>query len=433
MTAPRVSNRRIAAIAVPALGSLVAEPLYLLVDTAIVGHLGTPQLAALAIATQVLLTIVGLCVFLAYGTTTEVARARGDRGRAALGVQSLWLGAATGAVVAAALLLFADPIATAIGGDTPSADLAARYLRLSAVGVAAQLVAIAGQGWLRGREQLRLALYLVVLGQIVNVIVEVVLIYGFGVGLDGSAISTVVAQLTVAGVTVGLVVRSALATGASMRPSPETLARLSRFGGLLLARSAALSGSYLVVAAFAARISDPAIGAHQVGTQLLWLGALALDALAIAAQVLVAGALGAGDRAEAARVALRITLISAGFGVLVAGSLALAGPAAVTGIFSPDPAVAEAARELWPWLCAIQLLGGVVFALDGILIGAHDGRLLALSMIGAAAVLGVTLIVVGTTTLTALWAALLAMFVARGLALGVRSLRGPLQAAPSGG
>ncbi len=425
-------NRRIAAIAIPALGSLIAEPLYLLVDTAIVGHLGTRELAALAIATQVMLTIVSLCVFLAYGATTEVARVDDERSRAALGAQGLWLGAATGVAVGIGLVVLAGPIANLIGGDSPARDLAARYLRLSAVGVAAQMVAIAGQGWLRGREQLRLALRLVLIGQAINIVAELLLVYVFDLGLDGSALGTVIAQLSVAGVTVWLVWRAARATGASMRPSPATLARLSRFSGLLLVRSAALSGGYLLVGAFAARISEPAVGAHQVATQLLWLGALALDALAIAAQVLVAAALGAGDRTASRAAALRITMWSIVFGVLVAGTLAIAGPTLTTSLFSPDPAVAEAAREIWPWLCAIQLLGGLVFALDGILIGAQDGRVLALSMVAAAAVLLLTLGVLGVSTLTALWASLMAMFVMRTLTLGVRSLRGPLQAAVPG-
>ena len=426
---PSTLNRRIAAIAIPALGSLVAEPLYLLVDTAIVGHLGTRELAALAIATQALLTVVSLCVFLAYGTTTEVARATTARARAALGVQGLWLGAATGAVVATALVLLSDPIADAIGGGSASADLAARYLRISAIGVAAQLVAIAGQGWLRGREQLGIALRLVLLGQAVNLVAEIVLVYGLGLDLDGSALGTVIAQVTLAAATIALVLRSARATGAPLRPSPETLARLARFGGLLIVRSMALTLGYLIIAASAARISDPAVGAHQVATQLLWLDALALDAMAIAAQVLVAAALGARDPAAARSAAARIIWISTGFGLLAGGVLAIAGPTAVTSLFSSDPAVAAAARELWPWLCLVHVVGGTVFALDGVLIGAHDGRALAISMVIAAAVLVATLAVLGNDSLSVLWAALAAMFVARGATLAVRALRGPLQVA----
>lgn len=428
-TTGRALDRRIFAIAIPALGSLIAEPLYLLVDTAIVGHLGTRELAALAIATQALLTIVSLCVFLAYGSTTEVARATDDRSRAALGAQALWLGAATGAAVCVGLIVLAGPIADLIGGDSPARDLAARYLRISALGVAAQMVVIAGQGWLRGRELLATALKLVVLGQVVNIIAEVVLVYGFDLGLDGSAIGTVIAQVLLAVLTARLVIRAARASGASLRPSPATLARLSRFSGLLLVRSAALSGGYLLVGALAARISEPAVGAHQVGTQLLWLGALALDALAIAAQVIIAAALGRGDGAAARHAARRITGWSIFFGLLVSGVLWLVGPEHMARLFSPDPAVGAAAEELWPWLCVLQLIGGLVFALDGILIAAQDGRVLAFSMVAAAAALVATLATLGGDSLAHLWAALLAMFLVRTLTLGVRALRGPLQAA----
>ncbi|MEH3053216.1 MAG: MATE family efflux transporter [Patulibacter minatonensis] len=420
-------DRRIVAIAVPALGSLIAEPLFLMVDAAIVGHLGDRQLAALATASQVLLTIVSLCVFLAYGTTTVVSRAAGERARARLGAQGVWLGAVTGVVVAVALLLLAEPIARLIGGDTPTSELAARYLRLSSPGVAAQLVAIAGQGWLRGREALGTALRLVVAAQLVNLVAELVLVYGLDLGLDGSALGTVVAQLVFATASVTLVVRAARTAGASLGPDPAVLRQMASFGGLLFLRSVSLAGSYLLLTSLAARISDAAEGAHLVANNLLWLGALALDALAIAAQVIVAGALGAGDRAAARAAARRITAISAGCGVAVGGLLWLLGSARVVGLFTDSPAVVGAGAELWPWLCLVQVVGGVVFALDGILIGAEDGRVLALAMVAAAAALLAAIAVLGHDTLRALWAAVLVMFLMRTATLAARCLRGPLQ------
>ena len=431
-THARELDRRIVAIAVPALGSLVAEPLFLLVDAAIVGHLGVQQLAALGIASQVLLTIVSLCVFLAYGTTTVVARARGAQDQAALGAQGAWLGAATGVIVGAILLLFAGPIAHLVGGHTATADLAARYLRLSAVGVAAQLIAIAGQGWLRGREHLGLALVLVLVAQAVNLVAELVLVYGLDQGLDGSALGTVIAQCVIAVATVVLIARACRITGASLAPAPAVLRGMVRFGGLLFVRSLSLAGSYLLLAGLAAHISDAAEAAHLIGNNLLWLGALALDALAIAAQVIIAGALGEQDHAGARRAAARLLLISAGCGVLVGGVLALAGADLVASVFSDDPAVAAAAETLWPWLCAVQVVGGIVFALDGILIGAEDGRALALAMVIAAASLLVSLLIIGTATLAELWAALLVMFLMRTATLSVRALRGPLQGAAVG-
>lgn len=422
--------RRIITLAIPALGSLVAEPLYLLVDTAIVGHLGRQQLAALGLASQALITIAGLCVFLAYGTTTAVARARSDREQAALGVQGAWLAACVGVSVAIVLVLAAGPIMRALGGATQTAELAARYVQLSAPGLAAQLLVLAGQGWLRGREQLGLALRLIVAAQLINVVLEVWFVYGLDLGLDGSAVGTVIAQVWLAVVTLWLLSRQCQATGASRRPVPAQMRAMANFGGLLFARSLALVGSYLLLASLAARISDAALAAHQIAIQLLWLGALALDALAIAAQVLVAGALGAGDSAQARRISWHVVLLSMGFAVLLGGALLVIGPAAMVALFGNDPLVAQAAGELWPWLCAAQLIGGLVFALDGVLIGAQDGRMLALGMVASAAVMVLTVVLVGAGELGQLWLALVALLLARALTLTVRALRGPLQQIP---
>lgn len=425
------TTRRIIALAVPALGSLVAEPLYLLADTAIVGHLGRQQLAALGLASQALITIAGLCVFLAYGTTTAVARARSAREQAELGAQGAWLAACIGAGVAVVLLAAADPIMRALGGETATAEMAARYVRISAIGLGAQLVVIAGQGWLRGREQLGLALRLIVAAQLLNVLLELLLVYGLGFGLDGSALGTVVAQVWLASVTVWLLRRQCTHTGADPRPQVHRMRAMASFGGLLFARSVALVASYLLLASLAARISDAAIAAHQIAIQLLWLGALAMDALAIAAQVLVASALGAGAPARARAIARRVVALSVGFGALLGALLLALGPNLVVAGFGNDPTVADAARELWPWLCAAQLLGGLVFALDGILIGAEDGRMLAVGMLLSAVVMVLTLAAVGAGSLRHLWGALLALLAARALTLTLRAFRGPLQQMPA--
>ncbi len=218
--------------------------------------------------------------------------------------------------------------------------------------------------------------------------------------------------------------------GRQPRPVPAQMRAMANFGGLLFARSLALVGSYLLLASLAARISDAALAAHQIAIQLLWLGALALDALAIAAQVLVAGALGAGDSTQARRISWHVVVLSMGFAVLLGGALLVIGPAAMVALFGNDPLVAQAAGELWPWLCAAQLIGGLVFALDGVLIGAQDGRMLALGMVASAAVMVLTVVLVGPGELGQLWLALVALLLARALTLTVRALRGPLQQIP---
>lgn len=421
------------AIAIPALGSLVAEPLYLLVDSAIVGHLGPQELAALGVAAPTLLLIVGLCVFLAYATTTAVARATDDRERTELGVQGFWLGAAVGALAMVGLLAFAGPIARLMGGEGETAELAARYLRFAAPGLAAQLFAIAGQGWLRGEQRLGDALRLVIAAQLVNLAATVTLVYGFDLGLDGAAIGTTIAQLSFAGATLALVVRDVRGRGLSARPQPALLRSMTQFGGLILVRSAALSGSYALLAALAARISDPAVGAHHVAIQLLWLCALALDALAIAGQVLIAEAVGKGDAQQVRAVAARTIAWSCGWAAVLGGVLALLGPHLVLSVFTSDPQVADAAAEFWPWFCAVQVLGGAAFAFDGILLGLEDGAILAISMVVAAAAMLVALVILGGTTLAALWTAVIVLFAARTITLGVRAVTGPLRALPSAG
>ena len=194
----RSRDRDILRLAAPALGALAAEPLYLLVDTAIVGHLGTPQLAALALASTVLANLVALCIFLTYGTTARVTRLHGageDDEAAALGPQALWLALAAGVVVAGTVAALADPLVHALGGDGDVADMAVGYLRIASLGVPMALVALAGQGWLRGMGDLRTPLVIVVAANVVNVALELLFVYGFDWGLDGSAWGTVLAQL----------------------------------------------------------------------------------------------------------------------------------------------------------------------------------------------------------------------------------------------
>jgi MATE family, multidrug efflux pump len=288
-------DRDIARLAVPALGALAAEPLYLLVDTAIVGHLGTPQLAALALAATVLSTLVSLCIFLTYGTTAQVARLHGsgDEVRAGeLAAQALWLAVAIGAALALACVALADPLIALLGGAGHTADMAARYLRLSATGLPMALVALAGQGYLRGTGDLRTPLVVVVAAQAVNVGLELWLVYGLDLGLDGSAAGTVIAQLGMGGAFAWLLLR---APAASRALRVELVRPLLGISGELFVRSAALLVAFATASAIIARIGEASLAAHQVAMGLFLFVSLVLDAIAIAAQVIVGRALGAGD------------------------------------------------------------------------------------------------------------------------------------------
>jgi putative MATE family efflux protein len=377
------THREILMLAVPALGALAAEPLYVLVDTAIVGHLGTVQLAALAIAATLLSSAFTLFNFLTYGTTARVARLHGagrDAEAAGLGSQALWLALGIGLALAALLAALADPAVTLIGGRGEVAAGATDYLRISALGAPLFMIAGAGQGFLRGMSDLRTPLAILVAAHAANVVLELLFVYGFGWGLAGSAWGTVVAQLGMGFAFVAVQRRAGLEP-----PDLSRMRPLVRIGGQIAVRTSALLGAFLVASAVLARIGAASLAAHQIAFQLWILIALVLDALAIAAQVIVGRALGAGDAARAREAARRVILWSVVVGALFAAVLtALSDP--IPHLFTDDPIVRERAHDVWWILVATMPANGAVFALDGILIGAGDTRYLMWAMLAAAGV-----------------------------------------------
>ncbi|HYF26373.1 MAG TPA: MATE family efflux transporter [Baekduia sp.] len=405
---------RLAALALPA---LAAEPTYLLVDTAIVGHLGTRELAALALAATVLGSVVALCNFLVYGTTAQVARLHGagEHERAGeLAAQALWLAIAVGVVVASACAALAGPLMALLGGSGETAQLAARYLRLSALGLPFALIALSGQGFLRGVGDLRTPLVVVVVANVANAVLEVALVYGLDLGLDGSALGTVVAQAGMGGAFAWLLLR---APARSRRPDAALLRRLARMGSHIVVRTGSLLLSFTVASAVLARVGEDSLAAHQIAFQLFVFLALVLDAIAIAGQVLVGRALGAGDAEGAFAAARRMCGWALGAGAGLALAL-LAGRDVIPGWFTGDEDVVALARDAWPLFALLQLPGAVVFALDGILIGAGDTRYLAWAM-AASAVVFVPLALLASS-LVAMWWALQVLMLARLAATGAR-------------
>ncbi len=378
-------DREILRLALPALGALAAEPLYVLADTAIVGHLGRPQIAALGLAGTVLSGAFTIFNFLTYGTTAVVARASGagQHERAArLAAQAFWVSLVIGVALLIVLEAIAAPLLRGLGGHGQSGHDALVYFRIAAVGLPAALVALGGQGYLRGVSNLRRPLEVVVAANLVNVALEVLFVYGFHWGIAGSAAGTAIAQ---GGMGIAFARDLLRPRAGSRRPSLEEMRPMVRVGRQIFVRTTALYASFLVAASVLARMGDAEIGAHQIAFQLFVFLALLLDAVAIAGQVIVGRMLGAGDADGAHAAALRMigwsTLVGAGFAAVLL-PLAHVVPRAFTG----DPAVLAQAAKLWPLFALMQPLGGAVFALDGILIGAGDTAYLMWSMLAASAV-----------------------------------------------
>jgi putative MATE family efflux protein len=414
-------DREIVRLALPALGALAAEPLYILVDTAIVGHLGRPQLAALGLAGTVLAGAFTIFNFLTYGTTAVVARAAGagQAERAArLAAQALWISLAIGGVLLVACEVLAGPLLHVLGAEGKSGDYAETYLRIGALGLPAALVALAGQGYLRGVSNLRRPLEIVVVANVANIVLEVLFVYGFGWGIAGSAAGTAIAQ---AGMGIAFVLELLRPHADSKRPSLEAVRPMLRIGRQIFVRTTALYASFLVAASVCARMGDPELGAHQIALQLFFFLALVLDSVAIAGQVIVGRMLGSGDIEGAHASALRMIGWSATLGTAFAAVL-LPLAHVLPRAFTSDPLVLHEAAELWPYFALMQPLAGAVFALDGILIGASDTSYLMWSML-AASVLFIALAAAALALdwgIVGVWIALDALIAARFALLWVR-------------
>jgi putative MATE family efflux protein len=373
------------ALALPALVVLAAEPLYLLVDTAVVGNLGTVPLGGLAVGGGLLAWAAGLLNFLAYGTTARAARraGAGDRaGAVSEGVQATWLALGLGLVVLLAFQLLAGPLTrTLAGGAGAVAEAGEQWLRIASLGAPLLLVSLAGNGWLRGVQELRRPVRYVLAGSLVSLVLCPLLVYPAGWGLSGSAVANVAGQAVAAGLFVRALVRERVA----WRPRPAAVRAQLVIGRDLLLRAAVLQLSFLVAAGVAARAGTAQLGAHQIALQLFFFLALVLDAYAIAAQTLVGHALGGHRPAEARATARRVSLWGLGTGVAV-GALLLALRPVLLPLFTDDPAVLGQAELVWWFLAGLQPLAGVVFALDGVLMGAGDVGYLRTVTIGSAVV-----------------------------------------------
>jgi putative MATE family efflux protein len=415
---------------VPALGALVAEPLFLLADSAIVARLGTVPLAGLGIAAGLLAAAVSAFIFLAYGTTAAVARrmGAGDRpGALRQGVDGIWLAGGLGF----ALVVVAEPLAPlAVQAFSAPPDVAAQavtYLRWSLPGVPAMLVVLAATGVLRGMLDTRTPLVVASAGAALNAGLNVLLVLGLRLGIAGSALGTAATQLVMAVALGSVVVRGAHAAGASARPDAPGIRASARSGAALFVRTLALRAAILVTTYAATAAGAPRLAAHQVVSTWWTLLALALDAVAIAAQAITGTALGAGDIDAVRSATATMVRWGVGAGVGLGVLSALAAPL-VASLFSADPQVRAAIVGAFLVAALTQPLAGYVFVLDGVLIGAGDGTFLAVAGVVQTALYAPVALVIahrgtpGTAMLVELWIAFTGGWLAlRAIFLGLRA------------
>ena len=408
----RAQDREILRLAVPAFLALVAEPLFLLADSAVVGHLGTPELAALGIASAVLGTLVSLCIFLAYGTTASVARQVGagnTRGALAQGVDGLWLATLIGAVLTAVVLPLTGSIVDLFGPGSQVAALAVTYLRIALLGTVPLLLMLAATGVLRGLQDTRTPLVVAVVGNLANIVLNVFFVYGVDLGIAGSALGTLLAQLGSAGALVWVVLRGARRESASLRPDLPGIRQAGRAGVPLIMRTLMLRASLLVMTYAAARLGEDDLATMQLALAIWTFLAFTLDAVAIAAQAITGRYLGAADVEGTRAVTSRMERWGWFSGVVT--GLALAALSPVLGrLFTSDPVVLDLLVPVLLVAAAAQPLAGIVFVLDGVLIGAGDGVYLAWAQLVTLVLFAPVAWLVGDAGLTWLWAAFAVCF-----------------------
>ncbi|AWL33409.1 MULTISPECIES: MATE family efflux transporter [Streptomyces] len=424
----RQHDREIVALAVPAFGALVAEPLFVMADSAIIGHLGTAQLAGLAVASALLTTAVSIFVFLAYATTGAVARRVGAGELSAAirqGMDGIWLALLLGAAVIAVVLPTAPALIDLFGASETAAPYAVTYLRISSFGIPAMLVVLAATGVLRGLQNTRTPLYVAIGGFVANAILNVVLVYGAGLGIAGSAWGTVIAQCGMAAVYLVVVVRGARKHGASLRPDAAGIRASAQAGAPLLIRTLSLRAVLMIATAVAARLGDTEIAAHQIILSLWSLLAFAMDAIAIAGQAIIGRYLGAGDSAGAKAVCRRMVEWGIGSGIVL-GVLVIVSRPLFIPLFTSDGAVKDAALPALVVVALCQPLSGIVYVLDGVLMGAGDGPYLAWAMLLTLAIFTPFALLIPSWGggLTAVWGAMTLMMATRAVTLGLRTRSG---------
>ncbi|MEO6123825.1 MAG: MATE family efflux transporter [Ilumatobacteraceae bacterium] len=372
-----VMDRRIMVIAVPALGSLIVQPLYVLTDTIVVGRLGTVPLGGLALASTAISTLVWVFNFLVYGTTVRVSvrRGRGDRaGAASDALQGLWLALGIGMVIAIAMAAATRSLITLFGNDPAVIDQGVTYLRISSLGVPFSFVMMACTGYLYGIQDTKRPFVIALTANVVNLVVELVLVFGLDLGIAGSAWGTVVAQVLSALAMLAIVVPSLRGDGLHrLTVVPSVMWAVLKVGGHLVQRTGFLLAALAVATASASAVGTNALAGHQIAVQLFLFLSIGTDMFKVAGQSLIGHALGAGDPVHARAVVAHLVLWAWRTGIVLTIVVFALSPL-LPHIFTSDPAVVRAAFPALLVLAVMQIPGAFTFVLDGALMGANDFR-----------------------------------------------------------
>ncbi len=371
--------KSLALIALPTFGQLIAEPVFVLADTAIVGHISPQALAGLAVGSTLVLTAVGLCIFLAYATTSQVAKLFGAGRREEglrLGMDDLWLSLVIGLGLAVLLFAFAEPLCAFLGVEGADLDQAVIYSRAVVLGMPGMLLVYAANGLYRGLQKVSLTLIVAVAGALLNLGLDVLFVIFWGWGISGSGFATFIAQWAMGIALVVPAIFWARKAGVSIAPHPGGIVSAGLEGLPLFVRTLALRVGIVATVMAAAVLGTEALAAYQVVNAAWSLMLNLLDSVAIAGQMLVGVQLGAGNRNEARRIT-RITL-QAGLGLgAIVGVVFLGAGLVIPEWFSTDPGI-QRLTTIGMVVTGLALsLQGWMWGADGILIGAGDFTYLA--------------------------------------------------------
>ena len=378
-------------LAVPAMLALASQPLLSIGDTAMIGRLGVEPLAARAVGAAIIGGIYWIFAFLSFGTTTLVGYHHGAQDFRACGetyLHALFLALLGGVAVACAGLLFANPLYSLMGAEAPVINEGVPYFRIYITSAPFTFIFFASVGFFRGIQNTRTPMMIAFLVSGTHLLLDYGLIYGnFGfprLGIRGAGVAAWVGQLVGAATCLGIFFFSrsmAAYRSANWRMSVTRLRPLFRIGSDLAIRTGALRGSLVFATSCTARMGTDVLSAHEIAFQLMLLGSEIIDGLAVAGQALVAKYLGAAQKEKAIAMGKTLILCGAVAGLLF-GILFLGAQDAIVSFFTNSSDVKLLLGAGVILLVALfQPLNGIVFVLDGLLIGAHDTRFLMWAML----------------------------------------------------